>query len=544
MEYNEPLNLSIKKKPIAVVTPSSSSSTSAAANKPPMAASATGPANPIYMDECDRLENVTPTVESNSDARNRSPSLTKEMSAGGFAEPRETTDDNDSSVIGDCVAAAASNLQNQSTATISNPSAASTASVTSSAAAAANLSSGSSIALPNSVCVSEPSSATPILSSLFSSVNNASNEHTSSAQNLNLVDLLYRSSSSTSSTLPSSDLSPNPIDTNARKYSNRTPTQSISPFSHATAADASNVPNKMHSSIADAAHALSEYLNQQQSLDIAKMHLEQYLKITNQYLHSTLEGANMTPNEQINHLIRTNILTNKIAANNLISIINKLLEQNVISEYYFKHASRLSMQSYDNGISIDGDKAHDRGNRSPASTPSPPLPPSLQGHSELLKQLAQRQFAESNDYDHAASDDETSDNLNNSEHDTLDYDETIKKETIPIASSPFLSYLNLHFSQDLAKRKAWTPTTTPPPKFYNGSIAIPSANSLSPIEASSPLSPMLFSAKKQHKSHRIHSESSSSNCISNNNNYTKHSAKHLNAPFDLSMSLSQRLLND
>lgn len=85
---------------------------------------------------------------------------------------------------------------------------------------------------------------------------------------------------------------------------------------------------------------LADYLGQQQSLDIAKMHLQLYLKRTEDYLYSS-EQATMTPNATINHLIRTNILTNKIAANNLISIIDKLLEQNVMSEYYYKHATSL-----------------------------------------------------------------------------------------------------------------------------------------------------------------------------------------------------------
>lgn len=89
---------------------------------------------------------------------------------------------------------------------------------------------------------------------------------------------------------------------------------------------------------------MTTYLNQQQSLDIAKIHLERYLKLTNQYLQSTAESK-MTPNETINHLIRTNILTNKIAANNLISIINKLLEQNIMSEYYYKHAATFCQPS-------------------------------------------------------------------------------------------------------------------------------------------------------------------------------------------------------
>ncbi len=113
---------------------------------------------------------------------------------------------------------------------------------------------------------------------------------------------------------------------------------------------------------------MTTYLNQQQSLDIAKIHLERYLKLTNQYLQSTAESK-MTPNETINHLIRTNILTNKIAANNLISIINKLLEQNIMSEYYYKHAATFCQPNNelfgtedtaaDGG---DGDDQNDDGN--------------------------------------------------------------------------------------------------------------------------------------------------------------------------------------
>lgn len=86
---------------------------------------------------------------------------------------------------------------------------------------------------------------------------------------------------------------------------------------------------------------LATYFAQQQSLDNAKQHLERYLRLTNQYLQSTAETY-MTPNETINQLIRTNILTNKMAANNLISIINKLLEQNIMSEYYYKHATTMA----------------------------------------------------------------------------------------------------------------------------------------------------------------------------------------------------------
>lgn len=276
------------------------------------------------------------------------------------------------------------------------------------------------------------------------------------------------------------------------------------------------------------------------------MHLEQYLKITNQYLHSTLDGANMTSNEQINHLIRTNILTNKIAANNLISIINKLLEQNIISEYYFKHASRLMMQSYDgmsigdnNGL-IDGNKdalhassTKRKAMSSPSTTPSPQ--PNVQ--SELLKQLAKRQFHESQEYDGDGTDgDASGDNSLAAKNELPDYDDTIKKETIPIASSPFISYLHLHFNRDLAgKHKASTP-----PKFFNGTNM---STALSPpSDSTSPISPLLAPIKAKHKSHKNHSDSSNSNSSSNNNNYSK-SAKH-HIPYDLSLSLNQRLTQD
>ncbi|XP_063703807.1 probable cyclin-dependent serine/threonine-protein kinase DDB_G0292550 [Culicoides brevitarsis] len=120
---------------------------------------------------------------------------------------------------------------------------------------------------------------------------------------------------------------------------------------------------------------MENFHEHQQSLDAAKLHLQQYLKLTNQYLQKYAElvpsgGAgdsatttttnasnavgtninnnnnnnNNNSNDTINNIIHTNILTNKITTNNLISIINKLLEQNIVSEFYFKHATAFQEQ--------------------------------------------------------------------------------------------------------------------------------------------------------------------------------------------------------
>lgn len=115
---------------------------------------------------------------------------------------------------------------------------------------------------------------------------------------------------------------------------------------------------------------MENFHEHQQSLDAAKLHLQQYLKLTNQYLqkyaelvpssdtsgqsshHHNAVGSNNNNNnnnnpcgnDTINNIIHTNILTNKITTNNLISIINKLLEQNIVSEFYFKHATAFQEQ--------------------------------------------------------------------------------------------------------------------------------------------------------------------------------------------------------
>uniref|UniRef100_A0A336L3L4 dTCF n=1 Tax=Culicoides sonorensis TaxID=179676 RepID=A0A336L3L4_CULSO len=109
---------------------------------------------------------------------------------------------------------------------------------------------------------------------------------------------------------------------------------------------------------------MENFHEHQQSLDAAKLHLQQYLKLTNQYLQKYAElvpndmtvqtssqqqqqqqnTVGSTSNDTINNIIHTNILTNKITTNNLISIINKLLEQNIVSEFYFKHATAFQEQ--------------------------------------------------------------------------------------------------------------------------------------------------------------------------------------------------------
>lgn len=110
---------------------------------------------------------------------------------------------------------------------------------------------------------------------------------------------------------------------------------------------------------------MSNFHEHQQSLDAAKLHLQQYLKLTNQYLQRYAElvpaaeqvslgaggggaggggSSSNSSSDTINNIIHTNILTNKITTNNLISIINKLLEQNIVSEFYFKHATAFQEQ--------------------------------------------------------------------------------------------------------------------------------------------------------------------------------------------------------
>lgn len=528
MEYNEPLNLSIKKRPIAVVTPSSSNN-KVGTNLVAATVAATGASitESIYGDEND---DTLPIVE--SDVRHQtSPMLSKELAVRELNESIDTVEESvrDTTSPGTSIA-----LHSISETGAPIP---------------LHFSSPTSLTISTSSTRTTTESATTYTSLLNNASTNApSSINQSPTHNLSLVDLLYGSTSALALTNNNSDAIENGI-------RNATGDPSISSLASsrlaaiattaATTSSASTVAQqtKLTTSIADATNTLTAYLNQQQSLDIAKMHLEQYLKITNQYLHSTLDGANMTSNEQINHLIRTNILTNKIAASNLISIINKLLEQNIISEYYFKHASRLMMQSYD-GITIADNNGLIDGNKdalhasypkrktvsSPRTTPSPQ--PNVQ--SELLKQLAKRQFNETQEYDGDGTDgDASGDNSIIAKNELPDYDDTIKKETIPIASSPFISYLHLHFNRDLAaKHKASTP-----PKFFNGTSM---STALSPpSDSTSPISPLMAPIKAKHKSHKNLSDSSNSNSSSNNNNYSK-SAKH-HIPYDLSLSLSQRL---
>lgn len=505
MEYNEPLNLSIKKKPIAVVIPSSSS------NKD---------------DANERLDTTSPTGLNESDDTNRSsPSVT-------VAE--ETSLCNNAEVV--------------------------------------------------------KRSKSPI--KLTSDATNDADESTdSSAHNLNLVDLLYGSSAVAARPFFDSDL----LDFSQRRSTvgastdgslARSPSLGASTYSSSAAAVTSISPTaQSHSqqttastlttSIADATNTLTNYLNQQQSLDIAKMHLERYLKVTNQYLHATLDGTNLTSNEQINHLIRTNILTNKIAANNLISIINKLLEQNIISEYYFKHASRLMMQSYENSnasatttpsttatatVANFGDSnaandkdpydIFDKSKLSPAASLSP-LPMTNVSHhqSELLKELVkQRHFRNSDaltqqDDDGDASDTETSDN----KPELLDYDDTIKKETIPVHANPFMSYLHMHLNRSLDKGKTNA-------KYFNGTtIAIP--NSVSPTDSLSQPSPTAIESinnnlrkpldgkTKSHKKRSSHQSNSNTTNIFNNNNNSHTKSSSRSSSYDLALNLSQRLLS-
>lgn len=533
MEYNEPLNLSIKKRPIAVVTPSSSNNkvgTNASA------VTASGPAinsDAIYADENDDTLTI---VDSDVQRQQPSPLLNKEPTVRELSESNDTVEG--------------------SARDTSSPATPNTLHVSGTDTGAAmtlpvNLSSPSSMTISTSSMRTSTESVTTAFSSLLNNVStNAPPVNQSPTHNLSLVDLLYGSSSALAST-NHSEIN----ESSARITGGTDPSiaalassrlAAIASTAAATASATTTQQTKLTTSIADATNTLTAYLNQQQSLDIAKMHLEQYLKITNQYLHSTLDGANMTSNEQINHLIRTNILTNKIAANNLISIINKLLEQNIISEYYFKHASRLMMQSYDgmtigdnNGV-VDVNKdvlSVSFAKRKTLSSP-PPTTPSPQPlvQSELLKQLAKRQFNDTQDYDGEGSDgDASGDNSIATKNELPDYDDTIKKETIPIASnaSPFISYLHLHFNRDLAaKHKASTP-----PKYFNGSNM---STALSPpSDSTSPISPLLAPAKAKHKSHKAHSDSSNSNSSSNNNNYSKSTKHHI--PYDLSLSLNQRL---
>lgn len=377
-------------------------------------------------------------------------------------------------------------------------------------------------------------------------MNEADESSNSSAHNLNLVNLLYGNSTAA---LNAPEVPRSPSVSGLSTYTSATSNLAPTPQPPTTT---------LSTSILEATNSLNNYLNQQKSLGIAKIHLERYLKVTNQYLHATLDGANLTSNEQINHLIRTNILTNKIAANNLISIINKLLEQNIISEYYFKHASRLMMQSYENVTATattfsdanmnandkDSFDLFEKNKQSPTTitpttTTTTTTAQNTSAHqpSELLKELIKQREMRFNidaqDDDGDVSDIEINDNQPKVE--LLDYDDTIKKETIPVHANPFMSYLHMHLNRSLDKSKTDN-------KYFNGaSIAIP--NSVSPTDSTS-LSPLIAPIEgktKTHKKRANHHSATSNNYTNNNNNNSHSKSSSRNSRYDLALNLSQRL---
>lgn len=317
-----------------------------------------------------------------------------------------------------------------------------------------------------------------------------------------------------------------------------------------------NSPSNMSVTLVEATNSLANYLNQQKSLDVAKVHLERYHKMTNQYLHATLDGTNLTPNEQLNHVIRTNILTNKLAADNLLSTINKLQEQNMLAEYYFKYAIRLMMQqTYENASALNLGNVHlftDASDKDGSlfAVKTPPLSPvnnstiATGQSSELLKELIKQRDIRFHDQRDEKPDANASDHEIN-EHQTikpelLDYDDTIKKETIPVHSNPFMSYLHMHLNRTLdSKSKGDT-------KLFNGNTITALPNTLSPndsIALSALIAPLPIESKPT-KVHRKRSNHTSSiNSFSNNNNSQSHlKLSTHNAPFDLAINLSQRLI--
>ncbi|XP_031621993.1 putative mediator of RNA polymerase II transcription subunit 26 isoform X2 [Contarinia nasturtii] len=485
MEYNEPLNLSIKKKPIAVVTPSSSNKVDIGGNF--------GSVSNDADDPSEHLDTSSPSGVNESDNMNQS------------SPPVPNTDDTNACT--DSVSAKRSK---------------------------------------------SPIKHTP------NAMNEADESSNSSAHNLSLVNLLYGNSTTS---LNAAEMPPRSPSVGGLSTYASSQTSTLAQTQQQQQQQQSPSQSTLSTSILEATNSLNNYLNQQKSLGIAKMHLERYLKVTNQYLHATLDGANLTSNEQINHLIRTNILTNKIAANNLISIINKLLEQNIISEYYFKHASRLMMQSYENVtataaataaaaatanfsdtnlITNDKDIAFDlfdKNKLSPTQNTTAGVHQTSELLKELIKQREMRLNAESQDDDGDISDNELNDN-NPHKMELLDYDDTIKKETIPVHANPFMSYLHMHLNRSLDKGKTDN-------KYFNGaSIAIP--NSVSPTDSTS-LSPLIAPIETKTKSHkkRANHHTSSANSFTNNNNNNTHSkSSSRSSRFDLALNLSQRTALD
>lgn len=286
MEHNEPLNLSIKKRPIAVVPPSSTKTTIADDGNLPSAVE-TRCADTFF-------DHIKPT--------------------GG------------STIIGPA-------------ATVATPPLMWSSLLTASAVAASS-------ALPLSTTEPHRFSAASLLSMIGGSTSSRSSVTQSPPLHIATGSIyMDRTSPAITATAVSSSSPPPPLPQPPRSP----------PMTSATTKSTTDTFQTQ---------TLSTYFNQQQSLDIAKLHLERYLKLTNQYLQSTAETY-MTPNDTINHLIRTNILTNKIAANNLVSIINKLLEQNIMSEYYYKHATTLCQQFQNQSVTRTS---------TPTPPPQPPVP--------------------------------------------------------------------------------------------------------------------------------------------------------------------------
>lgn len=455
MEFNEPLNLSIKKRPVAVVTPSSSnktttqSATTTVQINVPALSLPTSNNNVLHG----RASTLSPS-ECSSIAPNTSDILASTVAADDRDQLFETTTLLEASVENTEI----SNSNKESINTI------------------------------DSNCININPPVSPASTSISADA----------SANLNLIDLLYGRAKSPLATTPMTAFSPNP----SAKYQSAT----------------SNVKTL---SIAEASAAFTSYLSQQQSLDVAKLHLERYLKVTNQYLQTTLDGANMTANEQINHLIRTNILTNKIAANNLISIINKLLEQNIISEYYFKHASRLLMSDYRDQTSVTEQQQQQCDVKNSDE---------LMNNNKFRLSPSQINLSESDDKQNGDQEcntdtDDTTGNINTIEE-PFDIEDKIKKETIPIHSNPFMSYLHMHLNRGFEQTVGSLSNS-----ILDNSNLIPTAATIS-------------TSTKKHKSHQRSSDNLNNNIHNNNNNLPKSSSTssaHQMA-YDLSLNISSQRL--
>lgn len=459
MEFNEPLNLSIKKRPVAVVTPSSSNKTTTQ--------TATTTVQQLIVPPAMTLSATNHLLHSHTS------SLSSPTNDCASLMPNVVSGD----MLGDCereqlYETQIDGLDDNHTDTL-------TANKDATAGVDANI--------------------TNTNNQLHSPLTTASIDISS---NLSLIDLIYGRSKTPSTAATSAAMAGASVAT----ITTTTAAVSAEPIT----AHSPQLPKYIASSdatktlsIAEAAATLTAYLNQQQSLDIAKLHLERYLKVTNQYLQSTLDGGNMTANEQINQLIRTNILTNKIAANNLISIINKLLEQNIISEYYFKHASRLLIPDYRDHMSTDLGDIKDTDGSELFDNKFKLSPQRISGNNSD-KQNGDKEYG-------------TDDDTNHTNIEPYDFEEKIKKETIPIHSNPFMSYLHMQLHRG-----------------YEQTLATTHSNSaLGDVSALH----SLLDTKKMKSHQRI--DHVNSNSISNlNNNTTKSSTTAHQMAYDLSLNIN------